>query len=34
MSLNGKVPLNSRKITAMKPDSAVMFDTGENRGLQ
>lgn len=34
MSSNGKVPLNSRKIDAMKPGSAIMSDTGENHGLR
>jgi len=34
MSSNGKVPLNSRKIEAMKPGSAIMSDTSENRGLR
>lgn len=34
MSANEKVPLNSRKITAMKPGKAILADVGENRGLR
>lgn len=34
MSVNEKVPLNSRKIAAMKPSKAILADVGENRGLR
>ncbi len=34
MSVNEKVPLNSRKIAAMKPVKAILADVGENRGLR
>jgi len=34
MSVNEKVPLNSRKIAAMKPSKAILADIGENRGLR
>lgn len=34
MSANEKVPLNSRKISAMKPGKTILADVGENRGLR
>jgi len=34
MAANDKVPLNSRKIAAMKRGKAILADTGENRGLR
>ena len=34
MTANEKVPLNSRKISAMKPGKAILADVGENRGLR